>query len=115
MCGKSIRAFGVIMFSAVLLCSSAGVYAQITERDSLLQLLPRTPEDTNRAKLYYHLAKYYEKNDLDSASHFLKLLKTLAERLSYERGRYLYYERMAVVSFTQGAHNKALEESRQGL
>lgn len=89
--------------------------AQTNEKDSLLKLLRVYRQDTNCAKTYYHLAKYYEKNNLDSAKYFLRLLGSLAEKLSYERGRYLYHERVAVVSFTQGAHHKALEESRKGL
>lgn len=114
MCHNRFPVLALLAACAVLLCCT-GVSAQTNERDSLLQLLRTHAQDTNRAKVYYHLAKYYEKNDLDSATHFLQLLEALSTKLSYERGRYFYYERMAVVSFTQGAHNKALEESRQGL
>src|SRR5690606_27665209 len=39
----------------------------------------------------------------------------LNAQLQYKRGEYLYYERKSVVSFTQGAHKRALEESEIGL
>lgn len=89
--------------------------AQTKERDSLLTTLQTQASDTNRAKTYYHLARYYEKNNLDSAKYFLERLLQLAKELSFKRGEYLYYERLAVVSFTNGDHNKALHEAEAGL
>src|SRR5688572_26428031 len=100
MCHHRFPVFAIMLASAVVCCCT-GLSAQTNERDSLLRLLPLQAQDTNRAKTYYHLAKYYEKNDLDSATLFLQLLEKLAKTLSYDRGRYLYYERMAVVSFTR--------------
>jgi len=89
--------------------------AQTKERDSLLANLQTQANDTNQARTFYHLAKYYEKSNLDSAKYFLDKLRRLAKELSFKRGEYLYYERMAVVSFTNGDHQKALRESAAGL
>jgi signal transduction histidine kinase len=115
MCRNRLPVIAIRAVIAVTLFCHAAVYAQTTERDSLLRLLHPQVQDTNQARVCYHLAKYYEKNDLDSALHFLQLLERLSNKLSYPRGHYLYYERKAVVSFTQGTHNQALEESKKGL
>lgn len=115
MCHASFRVLVAAVTISVFSCCLDEVRAQVSERDSLLRLLTQYPEDTNRVQTYFYLARYYEKNNLDSATYYLQLLKELSDKLSYERGHYRYYERMAVVSFTNGLHNKALEESKEGL
>lgn len=100
---------------AIPLLLPCAVFSQTAERDSLLLQLQKQPQDTNRVKTLYHLAKYYEKNNLDSATFYLGKLRPLAKELSYKLGEYLYYERTVVVSFTNGDHQKALRESEAGL
>lgn len=103
----------IILGLAIL--AGVEVQAQFLNKDSLLRQLPLQPEDSNKAKTLYHIAMNYEKSDLDSATFYLETLRKLSEKLKYQRGLYLYYERMAVVCFTNGDFNKAREESRKGL
>jgi two-component system, NarL family, sensor kinase len=91
------------------------LWAQVHERDSLLSVLHSQPQDTNRVKTLYHLAMWYEKSNLDSASRFLEALRTLSRELTYPRGELMYYERMVVVHYTEGDHTTALRDSEAGL
>ena len=100
---------------ALALLSCGGLPAQTPGKDSLLLMLGSHSEDSNKAKTLYHLAMIYEKSDLDSATFYLEKLRSLSQKLNYLRGQYLYYERMTVVSFTNGDFTRAMEEARKGL
>ncbi|MCG2616008.1 sensor histidine kinase [Terrimonas sp. NA20] len=99
----------------LLLAFPSILFSQTTERDSLLARLQEQARDTNNVKTMYSLVRYYEKSNLDSAVYYLEKLRKLSTELSYEKGQVLYHERMAVVAFTNGDHQKALRESELGL
>lgn len=99
----------------LLLLLPSTLLSQAVERDSLLLRLKQQARDTNQVRIMYALVRYYEKSNLDSAVYYLEKLKKLSTELSYDKGQIFYHERMAVVAFTNGDHQKALRESELGL
>jgi len=60
--------------------------------DSLLQLAAVAPQDTTLALIYFEIGELYINNDLQKAKEYYSKLKTLSERLKWNRGFYKYSE-----------------------
>ena len=100
----------------LLILASTILFGQnFIRTDTLLISLAKSKNDTNKVQTLYRLAFYYEMNNVDSAKYYLKKTKTLADSLNYDGGRYLYYERSAVVAYTGGNYTDAMEYSNKGL
>ena len=104
-----------IIHTLVLLFFSIQITAQIERRDSLLHLLPTAKEDTNKARLLLNLADLYETNNQDSSRYYLEIAKQLSSSLKWDRGLYLYYEQVMILSFTKGEYDSAMQQSGHAL
>lgn len=99
-----------------IMFSLSGLRAQEANKlDSLLKLLAKAKEDTNKAILLLRIADYYETNNQDSANSYLLRSKVLSESLNYTKGLFHYNEQSAIVSFTQGEYPGAMEKSLAAL
>ena len=99
----------------VLLCLFTQAMSQIEKRDSLLKLLPSAKEDTVKARILLNLADVYETNNQDSSRYYLEEAKRLSSSLKYDRGLYLYYEQLMILSFTKGEYDSATEQGGRAL
>ncbi len=116
MCRRTIlQGKGPFRKLLLLLLLPSALLSQTAERDSLLPRLKEQVRDTAQVRIMYGLVRYYEKSNLDSALYFLDKIRKLSAELKYDKGQELYHERMAVVAFTNGDHQKALRESQLGL
>ena len=104
-----------ILYTALLLFGSLHVLSQIEKRDSLLKLLPTAKEDTAKARLLLNLADVYETNNQDSCRYYLEEAKRLSSLLKFDRGLYLYYEQLMILSFTKGEYDSAMDQSSHAL
>jgi len=104
-----------IVYIALLLFGSLHALSQIEKRDSLLKLLPVAKEDTAKARLLLKLADVYETNNQDSCRYYLEEAKRLSSLLKFDRGLYLYYEQVMILSFTKGEYDSAMEQSGHAL
>jgi len=89
--------------------------AQIEKRYILLRQLAPAKEDTNKVRLLLNIANAYESNNQDSSIFYLEKLKQLSQSLKFTRGLYLYYEHSAIVSFTKGNYDIAMQQSEEAL
>src|SRR6478672_8886430 len=94
----------------LLLLSLHGL-SQVEKRDSLIKLLQSAKEDTGKARLLLNLADVYETNNQDSSRYFLEEAKRLSSLLKFDRGLYLYYEQVMILSFTKGEYDSAMRQS----
>jgi signal transduction histidine kinase len=103
----------------ILFSLPVSLFAQRTDQarkvDSLLQLLAVSKADTGRAMILLTLASWYETNNQDSSAYYLQRGKELAESLQYDKGIYYYYQQGAVLAYTKGNYNEALDISAKGL
>ena len=84
-------------------------------RDSLINALRNSKDDTSKVMLLLRIADLYETNQQDSAMFYLEQVKALAEKLKFKRGIYKYYEQRSIVSFTTGDYTKSLEYNDHAL
>jgi two-component system, NarL family, sensor kinase len=84
-------------------------------KDSLINELANSKDDTAKVMLLLKIADLYETNQQDSSIYFLELAKSLAEQLQFKKGIYTYYEQRAIVSFTVGDYTQSLEQNNQAL
>ncbi|MBI5856998.1 MAG: sensor histidine kinase [Sphingobacteriales bacterium] len=85
------------------------------EKDSLLKLLSSAKEDTGKVMLLLKIANTYEANNQDSSVYYLEEVKRLSILLKHTKGLYHYYERSAIVSFTKGNYDLAMQQSTDAL
>src|SRR5215207_6489359 len=83
--------------------------------DSLNSLLINAKEDTGKVMLLLNMGEYYEKTKQDSAIYYLELASSLANKLKFVKGQYLYNEESAIVCFTKGNYQLAMDQSKKGL
>ncbi len=83
--------------------------------DSLMIKYQEAGEDSVKVNLLLAIADVYETNNQDSSIFFLEKAKLLAEKLGFKRGLYKYYAQSAILSFTKGDYNKAMEQSTIAL
>jgi signal transduction histidine kinase len=103
------------LLTIAILFLSLQLISQIEKRDSLLKLLPSANEDTSRVLLSLHLADVYETNNQDSCRFYLEEAKRLSSLIKFERGLYLYYEQLMILSFTKGEYDSAMVQSGYAL
>ena len=100
---------------ALFIVSSTSANAQVESRDSLYQLLSASANDTNRVMLLIKIADTFETNNQDSAIYYLEQSRQLSDNLHFRMGAYLYNEKSAIVSFTKGDYNLAMQQSNRAL
>jgi tetratricopeptide (TPR) repeat protein len=100
---SSIRFAAIIFFSLLSSLSSAG------EVDSLLTLLKKSKQDTNRIILLAELTAKLRSNNLDSARMFANQCMELSKKLDYKPGIAEAYLSLCIVERTKGDYPAALE------
>jgi tetratricopeptide (TPR) repeat protein len=96
--------WAVLSFALILPFTSFGQ----EHRDSLINVLRNSKDDTSKVMLLLKIADLYETNRQDSSIYYLEQVKALAERLKFKRGIYKYYEQRSIVSFTTGNYVESL-------
>lgn len=104
-----------IFYTVAALFLIVNATAQIEKRYILLRQLSPAKEDTNKVRLLLNIANAYESNNQDSSIFYLEKLKQLSQSLKFTRGLYLYYEHSAIVSFTKGNYDIAMQQSEEAL
>lgn len=84
-------------------------------KDELLKAIANPAPDTALANACYELAFHYEMTNQDSALFYLDKLQKISEKANYLKGKYWFFERKTVVSYTLGKFDQAMDESREGL
>ncbi len=101
-----------LFFFLMISCSAE---AQEGKRDSLLRNLKLAPDDTGKVRLLLEIADDFETNNQDSSIYYLEASKILSSKLGYQRGLYEYYEQSAIVSFTKGNYELAMQQTDTAL
>ena len=104
-----------IFYTVAALFLIVNATAQIEKRYILLRQLSPAKEDTNKVMLLLKIADAYESNNQDSSIFYLEKLKQLSHSLKFTRGLYLYYEHSAIVFFTKGNYDIAMQQSKEAL
>ncbi len=96
----------------MLLC--AHIFAQVN-RDSMLQLLSHSREDTSKARLLFKIADSYEGNHQDSSLYYIEKARRLSLKLNFVPGIYQYHTQHMIVDFTRGKYASAKDHSEEAL
>jgi signal transduction histidine kinase len=85
------------------------------EKDSLLNLLSKTKEDSVRVDLYYKYGELFEMNLPDTAVFYYKKAKELSERIQFKQGIRLFTSYYIVILNNQGKFREALDLCREAV
>ena len=100
-----VRYYSYLFFlAAALKCGGQ----ELMNKDSLLQLVRTTKEDTNKVLLYINIGQQYENNLPDSAAFYYTQAKLLSERLNYTLGIIKYISNITYVLNLQGKLDSSL-------
>jgi two-component system NarL family sensor kinase len=104
-----------ISFLFCLLCIRLGsLQAQETtvKRDSLLQVIRSTNDDTNKVKTLLTLADLFENNEPEKAISYNRQAGSLSNRLGYEKGIMTSYRNLAYIYTLQSRYDSLLHFSK---
>jgi two-component system NarL family sensor kinase len=104
-----------IVYILLLLIPTVNAKSQVEIRDSLLRQLSGAKEDTGKVMLLLKIADMYETSNQDSSIYYLAESKRLSSSLEFKRGLYQYYSQSAIVSFTKGNYDLAMQQSNDAL
>ncbi|MEO8088070.1 MAG: tetratricopeptide repeat protein [Bacteroidota bacterium] len=76
--------------------------------DSLLNVLPTTKEDTNRAKLLINLSKIYFQTDPEKCFNYAKQALSLAQKLNYKKCIIRSYQNISIYYVINNDYEKAI-------
>ncbi len=107
-----MRSFLLNLLLTLLL--SSNLFCQVN-KDSLLQVIQASQEDTSKVLLLLQIADSYERNNQDSALHYLEKAKELSEKLNFKKGLYKYYVKSCIISFTIGDYKLATQQGEEAL
>lgn len=92
-----------------------GAAQTLMGKDSLLNLLRKTPEDTAKVLLYYELGNQYEFDEPGTAARYYFKAKDLSEKLNYKRGLIKFAANYTAILNSRGKLDSALILNRQAL
>ncbi len=81
--------------------------AQTAKIDSVLQLLQKNTNDTNRVNNYNYLANNYLASDVKKADEYLQKSIILSKKLNYKRGEGVAIYRLGLIAWRQNNHQIA--------
>ncbi len=103
-----------LLFIFLLLYSSS--YSQdMMNRDSLLQLLSTSKEDTNKVLLFIKLGWQYEGNDMQAAIAWYQKAKQLSEKINYKLGLIKYIANYTFVLNQQEKYDSSILLNKQAI
>lgn len=106
--------FGLLFLTGVVILSKAQ-QIQLINKDSLLQVLKTSKEDTNKALLMILIGNQYEKNQPDSALYYYKYAGDLSKKLNFPKGIFKYYSNTSAVFNIQNKLEESLALNVQSL
>ncbi len=108
----------MVKFFLPLLFISASTCCVAQERlntDSLLQLLPKAKEDSNKVLLYINIGQQYEGSDMETAKQYYLKAKALSEKISYPAGVVKFYSNYTQMLNLQGLFDSSLALNLEGV
>ena len=103
-------------FSFLLFCFSFAAFSQSTKLDSILNLLKRDKEDTNKVIHFGSLCNdYREIEKYDSAVLYGNAALDLAGKLNYKKGYAVAYSNLGLVCWNRGDYDRSLDYYFQAL
>src|SRR5689334_19967022 len=103
---RSFRYYTILLLSLLALSGNA---QELLNKDSLLQVLRLTKEDTNRVLLFINVGQQYENNQPDSAAYYYTQAKLLSEKLNYTIGVIKYISNITYILNLQGKTDSSLK------
>lgn len=103
--------FSILLMLSMTACNN-GVYAQSNTTDSLLNLLHKAKEDTNKVNILYQLSEICEEADI--LKYAVPALE-LAEKINYKKGIANAATNIGYVLGLQGDYVKALSYEQKSL
>lgn len=103
------------LFSLVLFFSPFYLLAQLTNVDSLVEVLAKMPADTHKVLLLDSIGSYYLSQQLDSTPIFAKQALALAKKLDYKKGLIESYNVYGNYHERKTQYDSALYYYHQGL
>ena len=100
----------IALFITVILIQAAAAQ-QADQRgttDSLLQLLMKAREDTNRVHLLHLIADQYETSEPVKARYYVGLAGELSRKLNFEAGIFKYYRHLSFINAYQSQYDSVL-------
>lgn len=119
--GKKIPACTMVKFAGrlhllfLLLTVSISTTAQADVSDSLMNLINKTADDSNKVKLLNSLSKSLFDADPDSSVAVAGISKKLAEEIDYKPGLSLALKNMGIGYYLQGKYVEAINSWQQAL
>lgn len=102
--------FVVIFLQAISFC-----YAQLSEADSLENIIKTIPSDTSKVWHLNKLVTILREKDNNKAFEYAKEAKDLAMLLNYERGQAQALENLGWIHYRKGDYSKAFELSVEAM
>ena len=87
---------------------SALLQAQLLNKDSLLRLLPRAKDDTQKVYLLFSLSDQYETSEPEKAKYFAGQAGELSRKLNFETGIFKHYRYMSFINAYQSRYDSVL-------
>lgn len=105
----------ILIISIVCWLGYTSVQAQLLDKDSLLNILPGSKEDTQKVYLLYSIADQYESSDPATAKYYIGLAGALSQRLRFETGILKYNRHLAYIHAYQANYDSMLYFSTKAL
>lgn len=103
-----------IIIILLLIGFQISIAQQVLNKDSLLQLLPKT-KDKELVLLYIHIGQQYEGTSLDTAKMYYKKAEKLSKQLQFNEGMSKFIANYTYVLNIEGKLQEALELNLKGI
>lgn len=104
-----------MLFISILLLPALIIQAQQNNRDSLLQQLAASKEDTNKVWLYLKLSKATQSTDMTRAHLFCEQAYSLSEKLNFNKGPFKSIIRKTALFRATGNVDSVFEVNKRFL
>jgi tetratricopeptide (TPR) repeat protein len=102
------KAAGILLLLTLIFCQGT-TFAQLSKRDSLLQLLPAVKPDTNAVLVYIDLGQQYQfAEEFDAAVHYYLQAQSLSRQLNYLHGLYYASDYYAGILYFKGQYDAGI-------
>src|SRR6187402_3455941 len=114
----------LLRFFGFLIITTNGVAQAPPKKDSLLQLLKTTKEDTSKIRLILLIQKIYSSSNFDSSLYYLNLSNELAQKLKTDKfdffinvgfAEYYYYNNDYRKALSYALNNKEIAEKQNDM
>ncbi|HUM51902.1 MAG TPA: sensor histidine kinase [Chitinophagales bacterium] len=109
---KSYLTFIILLCGIYCYCQNKDTHF---EKDSLINLINQSIEDTNKVKLLIKIGKLYANNNPDSAAIFYKNAGLLSEKLHYDIGILRYYAMFGAILNIQNKIDESIDLGKKSI